>query len=62
MVDFCALASLVAVPVHIAVRVVPLRIIVASRPAPRVEPISEELRVLRMTVGREFVADLESVR
>ena len=26
------------------------------------EPISEELRVLRMTVGREFVADLESVR
>src|SRR5262249_26304302 len=32
------------------------------RPAPRVEPISEELRVLRMTVGRAFVADLEAVR
>lgn len=31
-------------------------------PASRVEPMSEELRVLRMTVGREFVADLESVR
>src|SRR5262249_9485874 len=31
------------------------------RPAPRVEPISEELRVLRMTVGRAFVADLEAV-
>ncbi len=33
-----------------------------ARPAPRVEAISEELRVLRITVGREFVADLESVR
>jgi 5-methylcytosine-specific restriction endonuclease McrA len=32
------------------------------RPAPRIEPISEELRVLRVTVGRDFVADLESVR
>src|SRR5262249_13980092 len=32
------------------------------RPAPRVEPISEELRVLRMTVGRAFVADLGAVR
>ena len=31
-------------------------------PPPRVEPISDELRVLRMTVGRDFVADLESVR
>jgi hypothetical protein len=31
-------------------------------PAPRIEPISEELRVLRVTVGRDFVADLESVR
>ena len=28
----------------------------------RVEPISEELRVLRMTVGREFAQDLEAVR
>lgn len=33
-----------------------------ARPAPRIEPISEELRVLRVTVGRDFVADLESVR
>jgi len=32
------------------------------RPAPRIEPISDELRVLRVTVGRDFVADLESVR
>jgi hypothetical protein len=31
-------------------------------PRPRVEPISEELRVLRITVGRDFVADLEAVR
>jgi 5-methylcytosine-specific restriction endonuclease McrA len=31
-------------------------------PAPRIEPISEELRVLRVTVGRDFVADLGSVR
>jgi len=36
--------------------------LVHARPAPRVEPISEGRRVLRMTVGREFVADLESVR
>ena len=28
----------------------------------RIEPISEQLRVLRMTVGREFVQDLEAVR
>ena len=28
----------------------------------RIEPISEELRVLRMTVGRQFVQDLEAVR
>jgi 5-methylcytosine-specific restriction endonuclease McrA len=28
----------------------------------RIEPISEELRVLRVTVGREFAADLEKVR
>lgn len=34
----------------------------APRPAPRIEPVSEELRVLRMTVGREFVADLQAVR
>jgi len=34
----------------------------APRPAPRIEPISEELRVLRVTAGRDFVADLESVR
>ena len=34
----------------------------SPRPAPRIEPISEELRVLRVTVGRDFVADLESVR
>ena len=34
----------------------------APRPAPRVEPISEELRVLRMTVGREFAEDLTAVR
>jgi len=34
----------------------------APRPAPRIEPISEELRVLRVTVGRDFVADLETVR
>ena len=27
-----------------------------------IEPISEELRVLRVTVGREFVQDLEAVR
>ncbi len=33
-----------------------------ARPAPRVEPISTELRVLRVTVGRAFVADLEAVR
>ena len=33
-----------------------------ARPAPRIEPISEELRVLRVTVGRDFVADLESAR
>ena len=35
------------------------------RPEPkpaRIEPISEELRVLRMTVGRDFVDDLEKVR
>lgn len=32
------------------------------RPAARVEPISEELRVLRVTVGRDFVADLEAVK
>jgi 5-methylcytosine-specific restriction endonuclease McrA len=31
-------------------------------PAARLEPISEELRVLRVTVGREFVADLHAVR
>jgi len=30
--------------------------------APRIEPISEERHVLRMTVGREFVADLDKVR
>src|SRR5262249_45833549 len=35
---------------------------VSTRPPPRVEPISEELRVLRMTVGKDFVADLERVR
>ena len=34
----------------------------APRPAPRVEPISDQLRILRVTVGRDFVADLESVR
>ena len=34
----------------------------APRPAPRIEPITDELRVLRVTVGRDFVADLESVR
>ena len=33
----------------------------APRPA-RVEPISEERHVLRVTVGREFVADLAAVR
>ena len=33
-----------------------------AHPAPRVVPISQELRVLRVTVGREFVADLASVR
>jgi len=33
----------------------------APKPA-RIEPISEELRVLRMTVGRQFVDDLENVR
>ena len=32
------------------------------RPALSIKPISEELRVLRVTVGRDFVADLESVR
>lgn len=32
------------------------------RPAPRIAPISDDLRVLRMTVGRAFVADLEAVR
>jgi hypothetical protein len=31
-------------------------------PPARIEPISEERRVLRMTVGREFVADLEAAR
>jgi len=34
----------------------------APRPTPRVEPISEELRVLRIIVGREFVADLDAVK
>jgi hypothetical protein len=33
-----------------------------SRPPSRLEPISEELRVLRVTVGREFAEDLERVR
>src|SRR5262249_28690897 len=33
----------------------------SPKPA-RIEPISEELRVLRMTVGRDFVEDLEKVR
>jgi len=33
-----------------------------ARPTAVVEPISEELRVLRITVGREFVADLEAAR
>jgi 5-methylcytosine-specific restriction endonuclease McrA len=36
-----------------------------AREPPRrggIEPISEELRVLRVTVGREFAADLEKVR
>jgi len=32
------------------------------KPPARVEPISEEHHVVRMTVGREFVADLEKVR
>src|SRR5262249_11224529 len=31
-------------------------------PRPRIEPISDELRVLRITVGREFVADLEAAK
>jgi hypothetical protein len=31
-------------------------------PPPRLSPINEELRVLRMTVGREFIAELEQVR
>src|SRR6185295_12327117 len=31
-----------------------------ERPAGRIEPISEEHRVLRVTVGREFAADLEA--
>jgi hypothetical protein len=34
----------------------------SPRPAPRLEPISEELRVLRVTVGADFARDLESVR
>jgi 5-methylcytosine-specific restriction endonuclease McrA len=34
----------------------------APGPAPRIHPISEDLRVLRVTVGRDFVADLESAR
>src|SRR5215471_18518904 len=33
-----------------------------QKPPARLEPISEEQHVLRMTVGREFVADLEKVR
>ena len=39
----------------------PLRPTPAPKPA-RIEPISEELRVLRMTVGRAFVDDLDKVR
>jgi hypothetical protein len=31
-------------------------------PPPRLQPISDELRVLRLTVGRDFVAELEQVR
>ena len=34
----------------------------APRPAPRLEPISEELRVLRVTVGADFARDLDAVR
>src|SRR5262249_1066066 len=33
-----------------------------SKKPPRVEPISEEQVVVRMTVSREFVADLEKAR
>src|SRR5215471_4196088 len=33
-----------------------------QKPPARVEPISEQHHVVRMTVGREFVADLEKVR
>jgi 5-methylcytosine-specific restriction endonuclease McrA len=33
-----------------------------SRPAARIEPISEELRVLRVTVGADFTTDLAAVR
>src|SRR5262245_35334863 len=33
-----------------------------QRPAARIEPISETQHVIRMTVGAEFVADLERVR
>jgi len=32
------------------------------RQPPRIEPISEDLRVLRVTVSRAFVADLEAAR
>ena len=34
---------------------------ICARPA-KIEPISDELRVLRMTVGTAFVTDLEAVR
>ncbi len=33
-----------------------------ARPAARFEPVSEELRVLRITVDRDFVADVEAAR